>query len=59
VEGKGPTFSLVYATPMRQHHAQLGLDPAVTTLQACCCRPWTWWCNDATALRDHDDDDDA
>jgi len=26
-----------------------------------CCRPWTWWCNDATALgrlRDDDDDDD-
>jgi len=23
-----------------------------------CCRPWTWWCNDATALDDDDDDDD-
>jgi len=22
-----------------------------------CCRPWTWWSNDATSL-DHDDDDD-
>ena len=27
-----------------------------------CCRPWTWWCNDSTALaawlRELDDDDD-
>ena len=27
-----------------------------------CCRPWTWWCNDATALAGYatvsDDDDD-
>ena len=30
MEGGGSTFSLVYATPLLQHQAQFGVDPAVS-----------------------------
>jgi len=32
VEGKGPTFSLIYATSLLQHQGQLGLNPALSVL---------------------------
>jgi len=47
IEIHGPTFSLVYATPLLQHQAQLGLSPSLlgqtclqsifSTAVACSC----------------------
>ena len=38
-----PHFPLLLTSPLLQ-------NPGGATAPEACCRPWTWWCNDATAL---------